>query len=146
MMRNSNQTRKEVVQFIDSTKEKHTWQMEASYVANFQLKWKDNWVKRKVKKDLCFNWTFWHATLARNTWKAKTNHDIHTTFPSCNLNILKSTKHRFQHYPRACKALESAFTSCENHHIPLVGGVLCACKTICLTNVYPNILKRSNLL
>jgi hypothetical protein len=30
-------------------------------------------------------------------WKVKTNHDIDTTFPSCNLNIPKSTKHRFWH-------------------------------------------------
>ncbi len=98
--------------------------MGASYVANFQMKWKDIWVKRNAKKDLYFIWTFWHASLARNTWKAKTNHDIHTTFSSCNLNILKSTKHRFWHCPKACKALEFAFTSCRHHHIPLVGGVL----------------------
>jgi hypothetical protein len=71
--------------------------MGASYVANFQLKWKDIWAKRKAKKDLCLIWTFWHVALARNMWKAKTNHDIDTTFPSCNLNIPKSTKHRFWH-------------------------------------------------
>lgn len=58
------------------------------------FKWKDVWLKTKVKKDFDLIWMVWHQLVAINVWCAKINKNTTMMCP-CDLEALEFMTHRF---------------------------------------------------
>jgi hypothetical protein len=78
------------------------------------FKWKDVWLKTRVKKDVDLIWMVSHQLVAINVWCTKINKNTTMMCP-CDLEALESMIHRFWDYPKANAAWEWAFAI---HRLP----------------------------
>jgi hypothetical protein len=88
-------------------KSQHKWQQE--YLINFQLDWKDPWLKDRGKKEGGFLWSIWHRAVATNTWRAVIS-EVVLDCPSCDLRLEENFLHRFYFCPQVKIAWAFAFT------------------------------------
>jgi hypothetical protein len=79
-----------------------------AFSPNFQLKWKDVWIKKRANFFFNFIRSTLHQAIVVNTWKTKTNPNIKIDCPSCSFAMVKFIVPRFWLRFRAKKAQEIA--------------------------------------
>jgi hypothetical protein len=72
------------------------------------FKWKNVWLKIRVKKNVDLIWIVWHQLVAINVWCTKINKDTTMMCP-CELEALECMIHRFCDCPKAKATWEWAF-------------------------------------
>ncbi len=78
------------------------------------FKWKNVWLKIRMKKDVDLIWIMWHQLVAINVWCTKINKDTTMMCP-CDFEALESMIHIFWDCPKVKAAWEWAFAIYRLH-------------------------------